>query len=216
MIRFGETEVYIHLDKVSERLLKSIYRMLKGGNIGYVHCDAFESLSKGELLYKENKYYQYLCYSEEEWVVQYEQGESEISFETFCSLFEVDIFEVNDKVYHYKYGFGRVKIINDGNVIVDFYDFGQQRLTAEQAKNTLSFKPYSLYKGGFTQVRDIIYENCINRYGIFVKDGKTEVDQLEFYSKNREGGKFLTKKSKEWKDKFIPLTRDQISSMLRK
>lgn len=102
------------------------------------------------------------------------------------------IFKIGDTVYHYKYGKGKVIRSDEGEsypVTVDFYRVrtyftrdGRQRIDTPP---TLSFTPYDLVNGGFSQekplpdieVDTLVYVNdgdgwVMRYFSHFGKDGK--------------------------------------------
>lgn len=70
------------------------------------------------------------------------------------------IFKVGDEVYHYEYGRGFIAFIYTGLINVKFDSMSKTlNFTIKEAIKLLSFTPYDLVSGGFSQERPKIDPN---------------------------------------------------------
>lgn len=64
----------------------------------------------------------------------------------------MSIFKKGDKVYHYEYGNGQVIEIDTLHLLILWANF-KRWMSIQHAENCLSFTPYDLIHGGFSQER---------------------------------------------------------------
>ena len=104
------------------------------------------------------------------------------------------IFNVDDTVYHWKFGKGVVindedNILSSLPVTVKFDDFDDEFCFTSDGRNslkeppTLSFTPYDFVKGGFSQQRPLKVDTLI-----YVRDSPDEEWYMLFFSHFDESG----------------------------
>lgn len=130
---------------------------------------------------------------------------------------EKTVFKVGDKVFDIFYGWGEVKDIQEEGthvVRVDFNNYSQNYTRDGKDYHThlspiLSFTEYDLVNGGFSQERQINYNEYIGKYCKFWnKDtNNTVIDRFVGYDDSKE--KFF-ESTFDYYLNFEPLTEEQL------
>lgn len=137
---------------------------------------------------------------------------------------EKQIFRVGDRVYDFYYGWGTITakredfentdyiwvVTFENGYIEDYTIEGKYEITDKF--RSLSFTEYDFVKGGFSQERQINYEDYIGKWGKFWNEGdKVVIDTLAEIDTEEYGRMvFSPCITNMYYDNFEPLTEEQL------